>query len=167
MKRLAIACVMVIFTVPLFWTGLGHSPALAATRCEGIADYSEEYIEVWTTFIDSVRLHPELYSQDPATLSPDGYATMQADLQTLIGGLSRLTPPSGLRGLWASELAYWATYVGLLSVAVDTGPGYAGASYGFTMTALSDHLGYHTRVTLGVCPVWQDTIDKVDALSGV
>lgn len=158
--------IMVALLVTLLVYGTTPNAANSATKCENIQRYSEEYIAAWTTFIGSVQLHPELYTQDPATLSPDEYAIMQDDLQTLIGDLALLTPPSALRGLWASEIAYWASYVGLLSVAVDTTPGYAGASYGITMTALNEHLGYHTRVALASCPVWQETIDTLDALTG-
>ena len=138
--------------------------AQAQTKCENIDVYSQEYIEVWTIFIELVQSHPEIYSTDPASLSLDEYDMMQTDLMTLIQGLSQLSPPLALRETWAAEISYWATYVALLSSSSDFGPEYAGRTYGYTMESLGEHINRTTRLALGYCPIWQKTIDELNTL---
>lgn len=136
----------------------------AATKCENIDTYSKEYIDVWTIFIESTQSHLEIYSKDPDSLSPDEYEIMVRDITTLMSGLVTLSPPPALRGAWAAEISYWATYVGLLNSSSAFGPKYASNEYASTIEMVQEHLNQNTRIALGYCPIWQDTINELNRL---
>lgn len=140
------------------------SDVYAGTKCENISEYSEEYIEVWTIFIELTQSHPEIYSKDPDRLSQDELQTMVEDITILMNGLVKLSPPPALQGVWAVEISYWATYVALLSLSSDLGSKYAIQEYARTIETISEHLNQSTRLALGYCPVWQSTIDELNEL---
>lgn len=159
MKK-ALLCFILLLSVHEFYI----PETQAATKCENIDTYSKEYIDVWTTFIELVQSHPEIYNRDPDSLSPDEYAIMVQDITTLMSGLVNLTPPPGLQSAWAVEISYWATYVALLSSSSDLGSSYAGSQYGPTVQMIQEHLNQTTRLALGYCPIWQETIDELNTL---
>lgn len=139
------------------------APATPVTACSGIAAYAEAYLAVWETFLAEAERHPAVYDLPADQLSPEQLAQLSADLQLVVSGLAGLQPPPGLVEAWAIELGWWSVYLALVEDARVMGPQYAGAEYGQTAGMLSGNVGPAINRAVARCPVWQQTLDTLDA----
>lgn len=135
------------------------------TACAGIQDYADGYTEVWTAFIARASEHVELYDKPAQDLTAEEFKIIRDDVTFLMVELAKLNPPDGLHRAWTAEIAYWAGYATLLDHGQQMGAGYTDSEYGMTMMLWGNHLTRAIASAKASCPVWQETIDEINAMT--
>lgn len=135
------------------------------TACTDIAVFADDYLAAYADLMLRVDDHAALYEQDPAALSPADIRTIRDDFALLAADLTALTPPPALYQQWAAEIAYWHLFALYAEAAAAIDPTWAANAYGLVVTMASEAITVATQYATASCPVWQDTVDTVQAMT--